>query len=74
MNEHTINGPHYDTVGHDHTKCLLSLPHCGPCWIRGEPRPANPWAKETPQRACGCRMTGDECGDSEKHYQIVRTA
>ena len=34
---HTISGPHYDTVGHNPTLCLWEIPHCGPCWIRGEP-------------------------------------
>jgi len=46
--QHTIHGPHYDTVGHNPDECLLELPHCGPCWIRGEPKPANPWATSTP--------------------------
>jgi hypothetical protein len=36
---HTINGPHYDTSGHNPSLCLLELPHCGPCWVRGEPMP-----------------------------------
>ena len=42
--EHTIDGPHYDTVGHNPSLCWWEIPHCGPCWIKGEPRPANPWA------------------------------
>ena len=43
--QHTIDGPHYDTVGHNPSLCWWEVPHCGPCWIRGEPRPANPRAK-----------------------------
>jgi hypothetical protein len=46
--QHTIDGPHYDTVGHNPGECLWEIPHCGPCWIKGEPRPANPWAKSVP--------------------------
>ena len=42
--QHTIDGPHYDTVGHNPSLCWWEVPHCGPCWIRGEPKPANPWA------------------------------
>ena len=42
---HTIGGPHYDMVGHNPTLCHWDIPHCGPCWIRGEPRPANPGEK-----------------------------
>jgi len=46
--QHTITGPHYDTVGHNPDECLLDVPHCGPCWTPGQPRPANPWAKAAP--------------------------
>ena len=43
--EHTIDGPHYDTVGHEEDTCVWDVPHCGPCWPPGQPKPANPWAR-----------------------------
>jgi hypothetical protein len=57
--QHTIDGPHYDTVGHDPSLCLWELPHCGPCWIRGEPRPANPWDGSEPEGLIVTAKEGD---------------